>query len=80
MRRKPLSPSSPPSAASPTTIAATLLDYAALSVWLATPISTLRSMVHRGQVPAVRLAPRIVRFDRDAITQWLAERRIGGAQ
>jgi predicted DNA-binding transcriptional regulator AlpA len=37
--------------------------------------STLASMVCRGQVPCVRLAKRIVRFDEAEIQAWIEARR-----
>ena len=68
---------SPPSSPSPQKPAgpASLLSYAELSAWLNIPISTLRSMVHRGQLPAVRLSARTCRFDRETIAQWIESSR-----
>lgn len=39
--------------------------------------STLASMVCRRQLPCVRLAKRIVRFDEAEIESWIASRRLG---
>jgi len=56
-----------------------LRDYSWLQARLGTKRGTLASMVSRGQLPFVRIGPRLVRFDEDAIEQWIAERS-GGAQ
>ena len=37
---------------------------------------TLYSLIHRKQVPHIRLGPRTVRFDVAEIEQWLAERTV----
>ena len=56
-----------------------LRDTKWLAELLAMPESSIRSMVHRGQVPHLRLAPRVVRFDEDEINRWLEARRIAAA-
>ncbi len=53
-----------------------LRDYAWLAQRTGVGRSTLASMVSRGQIPHVRIAPRIVRFDEQAIERWLAERTV----
>jgi predicted DNA-binding transcriptional regulator AlpA len=36
-------------------------------------------MVSRGQIPHLRLTPRVVRFDLDEIAAWLETKRRGGS-
>lgn len=52
------------------------VGYHAAAQLLAVPIGTLRSMVCRRQVPHIRLSPRIVIFDVDALEGWLAARSV----
>lgn len=40
------------------------------------PEGTLRSMVSTKTVPHIRIGPRMVLFDLDALDQWLAERTV----
>lgn len=51
-----------------------LLTYEQAAAYLSTPINTLRSMVHRKTVPHIRMGPRSVRFRRETLDRWLAER------
>jgi excisionase family DNA binding protein len=53
----------------------TRLRYLEAAAYLAIPDGTLRSMVSRCLIPFVRLSPRVVVFEREALDQWLAERR-----
>lgn len=49
----------------------TLLTYDDLAQVLELPRSTLYTLVHRGQIPFIRISKRIVRFDEEAIRNWL---------
>jgi excisionase family DNA binding protein len=53
-----------------------LLDYERAAELLGIPRGTLASMVHRRQVPHLRMGPRLVRFDQDELTAWANERRV----
>jgi excisionase family DNA binding protein len=53
-----------------------LLDYAAAARFLCVPKGTLYSMVHKQQIPFIRIAPRIVRFDEAVLRSWLAARAV----
>jgi excisionase family DNA binding protein len=48
------------------------IDYSAA----AEGVGTLRSMVHRKQVPHIRMGLKLVRFDRDELEQWLRSRSV----
>lgn len=61
------------------TLARHLAGYEAAAEFLALPVGTLRSMVSRGQIPHLRLTPRVVRFDLDEIAAWLETKRRGGS-
>jgi predicted DNA-binding transcriptional regulator AlpA len=39
--------------------------------------NTVHCWVHRRQIPYVRIAPRVVRFDPDEIERWISSRRVG---
>lgn len=52
------------------------LTYAEAAAHLGLKIGTLRAMVCHRTVPHIRLGPRLVVFDRDALDGWLAERAI----
>lgn len=63
----------------PTSILATahapqpeLLTYEEAAAYLRRPLATLRSMVHRKQVPYIRIGKRTVLFRREALAAWLA--------
>lgn len=51
------------------------LSYAEMSRWLNLPLATLYTLVHRNEIPHLRLGRRLVRFERRAIEQWLTKRR-----
>ena len=51
-----------------------LHDYSWLERVTGVGRGTLASMVSRGQLPHVRLGPRLVRFDENVIEQWLTTR------
>ena len=48
-----------------------LLTYAELATFLSMPVGTVYYLVHRRQIPFVRLGRRLVRFRRSQIEQWL---------
>lgn len=50
------------------------IDYTAAARYLGIKLATLRDMVHKGKVPHVRLGPRHVVFDVDALDRWMRER------
>ena len=52
------------------------LSYADAAAHLGIKVGTLRSMVCHRQVPHIRLGPRLVVFDRDALDRWLAKRAV----
>ena len=47
------------------------ISYRAAAQLLGVPIGTLRSMVHRRQVPHIRMSKQLVRFDVDELEQWV---------
>ncbi len=63
----------------------TLITYSEAAVLLAVPVGTLYAWVHEQRIPHVRMGQRTVRFDKDALTQWIkartqepADRHTGG--
>lgn len=48
-----------------------LLTYKQLSERLNIKTTTLYSLVARGEIPHIRIAKRIVRFDPETIDQWI---------
>jgi excisionase family DNA binding protein len=52
------------------------IDYSAAAEILGVGVGTLRSMVHRKQVPHIRMGLKLVRFDRDELEQWLRSRSV----
>lgn len=52
------------------------INYSAAADYLGVKVQTLRTMVHRKQVPHVRLGGRLVVFDTEQLDAWLAERSI----
>ncbi len=53
-----------------------LMTYEQTANLLGLRLSTLYSMVSRGQIPHVRLGPRLVRFDAEVLHAWLDARRV----
>ena len=47
------------------------IDYATAADLLGIGVGTLRSMVHRKQVPHIRMGPKLVRFDVHELEEWL---------
>ena len=56
-----------------------LIGYAELEALTAIPRATLASMVCKGQIPHYRLAPRIARFSRREIAEWIVARHVRAA-
>jgi excisionase family DNA binding protein len=52
------------------------LTYAEAEQYLNIKVGTLQSMVCREEIPHIRLGKRNVRFDRDELEAWLAQRRV----
>jgi len=52
------------------------VSYTDAAEYIGVPVGTLRSMVHRKQVPHIRLGPQLVRFDLDEIEKWLREHSV----
>jgi excisionase family DNA binding protein len=55
------------------------LNYRDAARRLGIPVGTLRSMVCRGQIPHIRISPRVVVFDAAVLDAWIASRRVGVA-
>jgi excisionase family DNA binding protein len=53
------------------------IRYAAAAEYLGIPVGTLRYLVSRKEVPHLRLGPREVVFETDALDAWLAKHRHG---
>lgn len=53
-----------------------MLTYQGASELLGVKVNTLYSMVARGQLPFVRMGPRLVRFSRAALLEWVRERSV----
>lgn len=53
-----------------------LITYKEAAALLGVPMGTLYSWVSQNRVPHVRLANRMVRFDRVALEAWLDRRRV----
>jgi excisionase family DNA binding protein len=49
------------------------VGYADAAKFLGIKVSTLRSMVHRRQVPHIRLGPQLVVFDLEELGRFLQE-------
>lgn len=54
----------------------TLLTYRELSVMTRLPLGTLYSMVSRGEIPHLRIGPRLVRFRIEDVEQWIAAKLV----
>lgn len=52
------------------------INYAAAAAHIGIKVTTLRSMVHHKQVPHIRVSPRVVVFDTDALDAWLSKRAV----
>jgi excisionase family DNA binding protein len=53
-----------------------MMSYGDAAELLAVPVGTLYAWVHERRVPHVRLGPRLVRFSRAALEQWLASHAV----
>lgn len=52
------------------------VNYQAAAEFLGIPTGTLRSMVHRKQVPHIRMGPQLVRFDLDELREWVSKHSV----
>jgi len=52
-----------------------LLTYKTVAEMLDVKVNTIYWWVHTNRIPHVRLGPRCVRFESDAIVDWLAKHR-----
>lgn len=52
-----------------------MMTYKEVATLLSVPLGTVYAWVARQCIPHIRLADRSVRFEKDAIEAWLAERR-----
>jgi excisionase family DNA binding protein len=52
------------------------INYTDAAELIGVGVGTLRSMVHRKQVPHIRLGAKLVRFDRDELERWLNEHSV----
>lgn len=52
------------------------VKYKAAAQYTGIPEGTLRSMVHLKAIPHIRIGPRMVLLDLDALDKWLAERTV----
>ncbi len=52
---------------------AELIGYPELAQLTGLPKGTLYSLVHRRQIPHIRLGPRLVRFRRTDVAAWMAQ-------
>lgn len=50
------------------------LTYDQIASELGVPKATVYAWVHRKQIPFIRLGKRLVRFSRQAISEWIRER------
>ncbi len=57
-------------------LGAVYLNYAETSELLGVKCGTLYAWVSRRVIPFVRLSPRVVRFQREAIEKWIGERTV----
>lgn len=53
-----------------------MLNYCDAARMIGVPIGTLYGWVGRRQIPHVRLGPRLVRFRRAEIDEWIEKRRV----
>jgi excisionase family DNA binding protein len=51
-----------------------LMTYAQAAEYLQLPRGTLYAMVSRGLIPHLRVSRRLVRFSKESLERWLAER------
>jgi excisionase family DNA binding protein len=52
------------------------VNYADAAQYLGVKVPTLRSMVHRKQVPHIRLSGKLVVFDLETLDQWLRDKMV----
>jgi excisionase family DNA binding protein len=58
------------------TIVEEIINCAATARLLGLPIGTIYAMVSRKKIPHIRIGPRLVRFSRKALDEWLATRAV----
>ena len=54
-----------------------VMTYREASAYLNLPLGTLYWMVAQNRLPYLRYSARVVRFQRESLDRWLAERRRG---
>jgi len=54
----------------------TMLSYRAAAEMLGLPLGTVYSLVCQRRIPHHRLGPRLVRFQKEDLEQWLTEHRV----
>jgi excisionase family DNA binding protein len=57
-----------------------LITYEEAARYLSLPVGSLYSLVHRGEVPHIRMGRRTVRFSRRALASWVAARTVGAVE
>jgi excisionase family DNA binding protein len=57
-----------------------LLTADDVALVLGVPKSLIYALVRRGELPAIRVGERYVRFRADAISRWIENREAGGQQ
>ena len=55
-----------------------LLTVNELAARLKVRPSTVRTWMHRGVIPAIRLTPKVVRFDLDQVVEAMRDNAMGG--
>jgi len=58
----------------------TMISYKEAAEILGLPLGTVYSLVCQRRIPHHRLGPRLVRFQREDLEQWLMERRVDQRQ
>ena len=52
------------------------LSYKQAAAYLALPVGTLRSMVHRKEIPHLRISERKVTFEIADLDSWIASKKV----
>ena len=53
-----------------------MINYEKVSKLIGVNVSTIYSMVHKGQIPFYRLSKRLVMFNVDEIEAWMASKKV----
>lgn len=53
-----------------------LISYADAAAYISVPVSTLRSLVCRQQIPHIRISARMVKFDPAELDAWINAHRV----